>query len=285
MPLFIKIWSGTDIGRACHFKLDKEDSNFFNLCRANSRNPKPQPQAELEESEDEAAPPPIKIRREAPSEVSPDLSPNDFTHPPEVDELGYPQTALPFMPIRNFSHRNTTTFINYLRILQKLTRRKAHRSLLLVSYKSSNLLRKSLRIPMDMMRYYTLKLFKSQVPYCGRKWRQTNMKIITAVWLSVPAELRDDWLSGGGGGMGGAGPGDVDGTVEEALPLEQSLRALTHWWNVKNYPDIMGVDQTMVAEEQDFFAKELEKIDLNRAEEEMLEDSLLDEPWAPLEAY
>ena len=137
-----------------------------------------------------------------------------------------------------------------------------------------------------MMRYYTLKLFKSQVPYCGRKWRQTNMKIITAVYLSVPADLRDDWLSGGGGGMGGAGPGDVDGTVEEALPLEQSLRALTHWWNAKTYPDIMGVDRAMVAEEQDFFAKELEKIELGRAEEEMLvEDGLLDEPWAPLEAY
>lgn len=209
----------------------------------------------------------------------------DPLHPPEVDELGFPVTPLPAAPLRNFSARNTFTFINYLRILQKITRRKAHRSLLLVSYKSSTLLRKSLRVPVDMMRYYTLKIFKSQVPYCGRKWRQTNMKIITAVWLSVPADLRDDWLSGGGGGMGGAGPGDVDGTVEEALPLEQSLRALTHWWNVRTYPDIMGVDKGMVAEEQDFFAKELEKIEINRVEEELLEDSLLDEPWAPLEAY
>ena len=26
VPLFIKIWSGADIGRACHFKLDKEES-------------------------------------------------------------------------------------------------------------------------------------------------------------------------------------------------------------------------------------------------------------------
>jgi len=242
---------------------------------------------DLEESEDEAAPPPIKLKRdEVPTELSPNAYLHDFTHPPEVDELGYPHTPLPTAPIKNFSRRNTTTFINHLRILQKITRRKAHRSLLLVSYKSSNLLRKSLRVPVDMMRYYTLKLFKSQVPYCGRKWRQTNMKIITAVYLSVPADLRDDWLSGGGGGMGGAGPGDVDGTVEEALPLEQSLRALTHWWNAKTYPDIMGVDRAMVAEEQDFFAKELEKIELGRAEEEMLvEDGLLDEPWAPLEAY
>lgn len=262
-------------------------SSFFNFCRDISRNPKLVLSFQGDDdSDDEAIPPPIRLRRDEPvAELSPNVSPQDFAHPPEVDELGYPQTPLPFNPITNFSYRNTFTFINHLRILQKITRRKAHRSLLLVSYKSSNLLRKSLRVPVDMMRYYTLKLFKSQVPYCGRKWRQTNMKIITAVWLSVPAELRDDWLTGGGGGMGGAGPGDIDGTVEEALPLEQSLRALTHWWNVRTYPDIMGVDQAVVEEEQDFFAKELDKLDLNRAEEELLEDSLLEEAWAPLEAY
>lgn len=229
-------------------------------------------------------PPPIKFRREseAISEVSSSSMPPDYTtHPPEIDELGYPTQAPPPTPIQNYSYRNTFTYINYLRVLQKITRRKAHRSLLLVSYKSSNVLKKSLRVPVDMMRYYTLKLFKTQVPYCGRKWRQSNMKIITAVWLSVSSELRDDWLSGGGGGMGGAGPGDVDGTVEEALPLEQSLRSLTHWWNVRNYPEKMGVDKKLVAEEQDFFSRELEKMDLGRMEEEMLEESLMDESWAP----
>lgn len=112
------------------------------------------------------------------------------------------------------------------------------------------------------------------------------MKIITAVWLSVPADLRDDWLQGGGGGMGGAGPGDVDGTVEEAVPLEQSLRALTHWWNVRTYPLAMGVEKEVLAEEQDFFAKELEKLDFGRGEDEGFEDGLLDEPWGGnLEGY
>lgn len=87
------------------------------------------------------------------------------------------------------------------------------------------------------------------------------MKIITAVWLSVPAELRDDWLVGGGGGMGGAGPGDVDGTVEEALPLEQSLRALTYWWNCRSYPEEMGRGRGMVGEERGFFERELERME------------------------
>lgn len=86
------------------------------------------------------------------------------------------------------------------------------------------------------------------------------MKIITAVWLSVPAELRDDWLSGGGGGMGGAGPGDVDGTVEEALPLEQSLRSLTYWWNLRQYPVEMGVDRGLVEDGRNFFDREIERL-------------------------
>lgn len=87
------------------------------------------------------------------------------------------------------------------------------------------------------------------------------MKIITAVWLSVPAELRDDWLSGGGGGMGGACVGDVDGTVEDALPLEQSLRSLTYWWNLRNFPLAMGVDRGMKEEERSFFERELERME------------------------
>ncbi|THX90131.1 hypothetical protein D6D05_00715 [Aureobasidium pullulans] len=288
----LRIWQWQDIGRACHFMLDRPELDFFNFCRANSRNPiMPEfaTSEEAVESEDEAMPPPIKFRREseAISEVSSSSVPPDYsTHPPEIDELGYPTQAPPPAPIQNYSYRNTFTYINYLRVLQKITRRKAHRSLLLVSYKSSNVLKKSLRVPVDMMRYYTLKLFKTQVPYCGRKWRQSNMKIITAVWLSVPSELRDDWLSGGGGGMGGAGPGDVDGTVEEALPLEQSLRSLTHWWNVRNYPDKMGVDMKLQVEEQDFFARELEKMDLGRMEEEMLDESIMEDMWTqPTENY
>lgn len=86
--------------------------------------------------------------------------------------------------------------------------------------------------------------------------------------------------------MGGAGPGDVDGTVEEALPLEQSLRSLTHWWNVRTYPEQMGVDRRLLDEEQDFFGRELERLDLARVEEELLEESLMDEAWAPpMEGY
>ncbi|KAF2156159.1 hypothetical protein K461DRAFT_221388 [Myriangium duriaei CBS 260.36] len=272
MPLVLKLWQSQDISRACHFKLDRPDYNFFTICGSGPlpRRHSTQSSASLS-SLDSAAPPPISFHRRSSSTSqlrSPSPSPTtSTTHPPEIDELGYPTTPFPTSPLKSFSWRNIFSAQNHLRILQKLTRRKAHRSLLLVSYKSSNHLKKSLRVPVPELRYYTLKLFKSQVPYCGRKWRQSNMKIITAVWLSVPAELRDDWLVGGGGGMGGAGPGDLDGTVEEALPLEQSLRALTHWWNCAAHPDKMGRDAEggsaakSTYAERGFFERELEKME------------------------
>ncbi|RMY60307.1 hypothetical protein D0863_11633 [Hortaea werneckii] len=277
VPLVLKLWQTQDIGRTCHYKLDKEESGFFYFCQANSRQGPPPGRGNegretvFEESEeDDAAPPPIKLKRDETAThentqladayvepQQPELPPNQ---PPEVDELGYPVTPFPTDPLKSYSWRNTFTTINHLRTLQKLTRRKTHRALLLVSYKSSTHLRKHLKLPIPLMRYYTLKLFKSQVPFCGRKWRQSNMKIITAVWLSVPAELRDDWLSGGGGGVGGAGVGDVDGSVEDAVPLEQGMRGLVHWWNVRNFPEVLGVEPGVLEQEDDFFTRELEKM-------------------------
>ena len=280
VPVALKLWQVEDVGRACHFKVEKTEKEFFYWCREDSgrlakaekekvaadsekeKEKKEEDGDEAVESEDEALPPPIKLKRDTPEGQAEEvennlLSPTEFSHPPEVDELGYPATPLPASPIKNYSWRNMFSHINYLRILQKITRRKTHRSLMLVQYKSSNHLKKTLRTPVYLLRYYTLKLFKSQVPFCGRKWRQSNMKIITAVWLSVPAELRDDWLSGGGGGMGGACVGDVDGSVEDSVPLEQSLRALTHWWNVREFPDAMGWVKAMGEGEVGFFEREL----------------------------
>jgi hypothetical protein len=221
----------------------------------------PQPQPD-EPSDDEAAPPPIKRRRDSPpvqptgSDISTEPQQQPATQqlpptfPPEVDELGIPTTQLPSEPITNFSWRNFYTNITYLRILQKICKNHAHRNLMLITYKSANHLKKSLKIPQPLLRLYTLKLFKNQVPYCGRKWRQGNMRVITAVYLHVRPELRDDWLTGG----------DVDGEVEQSVPMEQSLRALTHWSNLRRYPEAMGSRRGVLKEEQDFFARELEKM-------------------------
>lgn len=203
-------------------------------------------------SEDEACPPPIKRHREPPTTDPPppptsappapptaqnvaNAAANAQTQPsasglPEVDELGIPTTALPAAPITNFSQRNFFAAITSLRVLRAVCGRHAHRNLMLVQYKSTPVLRRILRVPQSELRKYALKLVKAQVPFCGRKWRQANMRVITAVWLSIRPELRDDWLSGG----------DVDTTVEESVPREQAIRGLVHWWHLRRYWDVVG---------------------------------------------
>ncbi|KAK2023045.1 N1221-domain-containing protein [Colletotrichum zoysiae] len=267
LPLVLKLFAHQDVQQVVDSKTDRLENSFFHFCNLRSKfKEKPPAQAEPEEeSEDEAAPPPIKRRRSPPrattaatrdSEDSARLEGQAAVRP-EVDELGYPVNDLPAEPITDFSRRNFFSLINYLRIMQKICKHKAHRNLLLVQYKSANILRKSLKIPQPELRLYTLKLFKNQVPYCGRKWRQSNMRVITAVYLHCRPELRDEWLAGS----------DVDADVDSALPLEQALRSLTHWYNVHRYPEKIAVElRAALREEQDFFTRELEKLDMNWAD-------------------
>lgn len=85
------------------------------------------------------------------------------------------------------------------------------------------------------------------------------MRVITAIYLYCRPELRDDWLAGS----------DVDAEVEEALPLEQALRGLTHWWHLRQYKDVMGGNEgtSMMEEERDFFVRELESMGWGFADE------------------
>ncbi|KAI9697708.1 MAG: Factor arrest protein 11 [Bogoriella megaspora] len=254
IPLILKLLQSQELERVVNYRCDRDDLNFFHFCRANSHlglDPSPSPPPE-DDDFDDAVPPPIKRHRasDLDSGVAPSNNRTSPPPPPEVDELGYPTSDLPSTPITNFSWRSFFSSINYLRILQKICKGKAHRNLMLVQYKSSQYLRKALKVPQPELRLYTLKLFKNQVPYCGRKWRQSNMRVITAVYLHCRPELRDDWLSGG----------DVDAEVEESVPLEQALRSLTHWFNLKRYGEKMGADKGLLEEEQDFFARELAKL-------------------------
>ncbi|GME27068.1 N1221-like protein [Neofusicoccum parvum] len=280
IPLTLKLLQLQEIEKAINYKCDREDLNFFTFCRTHSREgakeepaPAEAPTEEQEDSDD-AVPPPIKRRRSDELLANEDhqaLADAGLTlpAPPEVDELGIPINNLPLEPITSFSWRNFFTNINLLRIMQKICKNKAHRNLMLVQYKSSQYLRKSLKIPQPELRLYTLKLFKNQVPYCGRKWRQSNMRVITAVYLHCRPELRDDWLAGS----------DVDADVDESVPLEQALRALTHWFNLKRYPERLGAERGVLDREQDFFRRELEK--MGWAEEQYLQqlDGDVDVQW------
>lgn len=260
VPLILKLLQLQEIEKILNFKCEQGELNFFYFCRAHSRlgiepeKPPTSPNNDTDTDSDDAAPPPIRMRRDGADETESDPIPlPQVVQPPEVDDLGFPTTEFPTEPITNFSWRAFFTSINYLRIMQKICKNKAHRNLMLVSYKSATFLRKALKVPQKELRLYTLKLFKNQVPYCGRKWRQTNMRVITAVYLTCRPELRDDWLAGS----------DVDAEVDESVPLEQALRALTHWYNLRRYPEGMGAKTGILEEEQDFFRRELEKMDWN----------------------
>ncbi|KAL4905309.1 hypothetical protein BDW74DRAFT_178306 [Aspergillus multicolor] len=265
LPLILKMFAHQEIDQAVAQRTDRDELGFSHFCHLHSEQP-PEVTGSEQDSDDDAVPPPIaRHKPEAARADSVDETGQGLIsglHRPEVDELGYPTGPPPSEPITCFSFRNFFSAINYLHIMQKITRDKAHRCLLLVQYKSSTILRKGLKIPDPNLRFYTLKLFKSQVPYCGRKWRQGNMRVITAIYLYCRPELRDDWLAGS----------DIDAEVEEALPLEQALRGLTHWWHLRRYKHVMGGDEgsTMMDEERDFFVRELEAMGWGYAGDELL---------------
>ncbi|KAL1837319.1 hypothetical protein VTJ49DRAFT_3990 [Mycothermus thermophilus] len=290
LPMALKIFAMYDVQQMVESKTDRLEHSFFYFCGSRAgvipaQNAVPNPTAtEFEDiDDDDAAPPPIKRRRSPPttgapsdtdalgsttedpsSSISTTQPPTTTAAPdpsaaaarPEVDELGYPINPLPSEPITDFSRRNFFSLINYLRIMQKICKHRAHRNLLLMQFKSSNILRKTLKVPQHELRLYTLKLFKNQVPYTGRKWRQSNMRVITAVYLHCRPELRDEWLAGA----------NVEDQVDDAVPLEQALRSLTHWYNLRRYPERMAAGAVSLVkqalkEEQDFFVRELEKAD------------------------
>jgi hypothetical protein len=118
--------------------------------------------------------------------------------------------------LHEFAARNFFAVINFVHVLQKLTKRKIHRILLLVQYKSSAILKRLLKVSHPLLQLYTLKVIKSQIPYCGRKWRQSNMKVITAIYLNCRPDLKDDWLAGA----------DIDGDAEDSLVRSLLLAGL-----------------------------------------------------------
>mmetsp|Transcript_35550 Transcript_35550/g.59372 ORF Transcript_35550/g.59372 Transcript_35550/m.59372 type:complete len:682 (+) Transcript_35550:1-2046(+) len=91
--------------------------------------------------------------------------------------------------------RNYFTLVCFLRILQRITKRNPTNIKSLLQYKAPLLLKKLYENGVGLVRLYSLKLLKSQVRHLGRRWRQGNMHIITAVYKQVRPDLRDDWLT------------------------------------------------------------------------------------------
>ena len=76
-----------------------------------------------------------------------------------------------------------------LRILNKLTKWKNCRIMMLVLFKSAQPLKRSLRVRQAMFQVYALKLLKMQAKFLGRQWRKNNMKTMSAIYQKVRHRL------------------------------------------------------------------------------------------------
>ncbi|XP_041350194.1 striatin-interacting protein 1 homolog isoform X2 [Gigantopelta aegis] len=134
--------------------------------------------------------------------------------------------------------RNLYSCINLLRILNKLTKWKHSRTMMLVVFKSAPILKRALKVKHAMMQLYILKLLKMQTKYLGRQWRKSNMKTMSAIYQKVRHRLGDDWAYGN----------DMDARPWDFQAEECALRACVDRFNNRRYgnngtdPDFKPVD-------------------------------------------
>ncbi|KAK5646427.1 hypothetical protein RI129_004891 [Pyrocoelia pectoralis] len=124
-----------------------------------------------------------------------------------------------------YSWRNIFSSINLLRILNKLTKWKHSRIMMLVVFKSAPILKRTLKVRHAMTQLYVLKLLKMQTKYLGRQWRKSNMKTISAIYSKVRHRLNDDWAFGN----------DVDARPWDFQADECALRASVDRFNNRRY--------------------------------------------------
>ncbi|KAF5363950.1 hypothetical protein D9756_000807 [Leucocoprinus leucothites] len=204
--LILKMFGLQEISQLVVSKADSPENNFFHFCMNYSKNPQPHHPEDISQR---------NLRQATTRTVT---LPNGEKHEEEIEY------------IHEYSWRNFFATINYAKIMQKLSKGRPHRIWMLVHYKSSAVLKRVLRVMHPMLQLNILKLIKSQVPYCGRRWRQSNMKVITAIYLNCRPDLRDEWLTGN--------------EMEEgqgAQAQEQALRHLVKFYNTKRYgPAALG---------------------------------------------
>ncbi|KAH8830238.1 hypothetical protein DL96DRAFT_1592116 [Flagelloscypha sp. PMI_526] len=201
--LLLKMFGLQEVSSAVVSRTDSPEHNFFRYCVTNfSRHP------QHIRPEDSMIRPP---QRQTITKVR--TLPNGEKVEEEIEMVA------------DFSWRNFFSTINFAKIMQKLSKHRSHRIWMLVQYKSSAVLKRLLRVQHPMLQSNVLKLIKSQVPFCGRKWRQSNMKVITSIYMNIRPDLRDEWLTGT----------EVD---EASDCTEQALRHLVKFYNTKRYGSV-----------------------------------------------
>ena len=138
--------------------------------------------------------------------------------------------------------RNMFSCINLLRILQKLTKWKHSRTMMLIVFKSAPILKRSLKVKHEMMELYVLKLLKAQTKYLGRNWRKSNMKTMSAVYQKVRHRLNDDWAFGN----------DMDARPWDLQAEEGSLKACIDRFNHTHYGSSHTEEEVMMNEYNEY---------------------------------
>ncbi|CAN6627652.1 hypothetical protein TRVA0_011S01772 [Trichomonascus vanleenenianus] len=143
-----------------------------------------------------------------------------------------------------FSKRYMFALINFLRVLRKIIKGKTQR-VLIVAELPSDTLKRSLVIYHRAIWRVVLDIFKSQVPFNGRKWKSNNMELVSAIYLHCKARLREDWLSGT----------DINAEVDDAYPQEVAIRSLVRFYNETRYEE-----HRSPPDKPGFFAQELDAL-------------------------
>ena len=125
--------------------------------------------------------------------------------------------------------RNLFSTVNMLRIIQKLTKWRPPRTMMLNVFKSPPILKKTLKISHWLVHLYVLKLFKLQAKYLGKNWRKANMKILSSIYQHVRHRLLDDWAYGS----------DLDTRQWEAPTEEQRLKSTLQMYHAMWYRDLL----------------------------------------------
>ncbi|XP_055999344.1 striatin-interacting protein 1 homolog isoform X3 [Ostrea edulis] len=147
-----------------------------------------------------------------------------------------------------FCWRNLFSCINLLRILNKLTKWKHSRTMMLVVFKSAPILKRALKVKQAMMQLYVLKLLKMQTKYLGRQWRKSNMKTMSAIYQKVRHRLNDDWAYGNEEEDSQKFIKNMDARPWDFQAEECALRACVDRFNQRRYnphsadPDFKPVD-------------------------------------------
>nr|CAG4635973.1 EOG090X01YQ [Eubosmina coregoni]SVE69657.1 EOG090X01YQ [Eubosmina coregoni] len=121
--------------------------------------------------------------------------------------------------------RNLFSCVNLLRILNKLTKWKHSRIMMLVVFKSAPILKRTLKVKHALLQLYVLKLLKMQTKYLGRQWRKSNMKTMSAIYQKVRHRLNDDWAFGN----------DLDARPWDFQAEECALRSAVDRFNSRRY--------------------------------------------------